>query len=54
MAYAQWVSFTVKVKGFAGKTDNANLSWGKFYKYDNKDEEIADVNGIKFEKRPNL
>lgn len=49
MAYAQWVSFTIKVKGFAGTTDYGNLSWGKFYKYDNKDDEIANVKGIKFQ-----
>ncbi|MDG4596773.1 MAG: aegerolysin family protein [Candidatus Contendobacter sp.] len=51
MAYGQWVSFTVRVKGFAGRADLANLIWGKFYKYDDKDSEIdiAAVNNIKFE-----
>ncbi len=50
MAYGQWVSFSIKTKGFNGVVNNATLSWGKFYKYDNKDEEVdsSQINGIQF------
>jgi Aegerolysin len=40
MAYAQWVSFTMKTIGFNANVSGATLSWGKFYQWDNKDQEV--------------
>lgn len=50
MAYAQWVSFTIKTVGFSATTDYCGLDWGKWYKWDNKDDEIGSVNGITLDK----
>ena len=48
MAYAQWVSFTIKAVGFSGVIDFSSLVWGKFYQWDDKDNEVS-VNGIQFD-----
>ncbi|KKC98871.1 MULTISPECIES: aegerolysin family protein [Photobacterium] len=47
MAYAQWVSYTVIADNCNLQVKNAEHSWGKFYKYDNKDDELSpeEVNG---------
>ena len=47
MAYAQWVSYTVLAVNINVTIKNAGLSWGKFYKFDNKDHELSpdEVNG---------
>ncbi|HCG8095750.1 aegerolysin family protein [Vibrio parahaemolyticus] len=47
MAYAQWVSYTVIADNCNLTVKNAQHSWGKFYRYDNKDDELSpdDVNG---------
>ncbi len=51
MAYGQWVSFNIKLKGFSGTIGDAKLKWGKFYKYDNKDKELEvyEINAITLE-----
>ena len=51
MAYAQWVSFTMKTIGFDATVDSASLDWGKFYKWDNKDQEesAGDIDTLKFQ-----
>ena len=41
MAYAQWVSFNMKTSGFSANVQNASLDWGKFYHYDDKDQEVS-------------
>lgn len=47
MAYAQWVSYTILANNCSLTIENAQLSWGKFYKYDDKDDELSpdEVNG---------
>ena len=47
MAYAQWVSYSILADNFSATIKNAPLSWGKFYKYDDKDNELSpsQVNG---------
>lgn len=40
MAYAQWVTLEIDVKGFDVIIQNVNLSWGKFHQLNNKDSEI--------------
>ena len=47
MAYAQWVSYSILADNFSATIKNASLSWGKFYKYDDKDNELSpdQVNG---------
>ncbi|RPJ77934.1 MAG: aegerolysin [Alphaproteobacteria bacterium] len=45
MAYAQWVTMTLKPIGFDLTVKNVKLDWGKFYAKDNKDIEI-DKSGI--------
>jgi hypothetical protein len=48
MAYAQWIEVKVVSENMNLKVKNANLSWGKFYQYGNKDNEISteDINKI--------
>ncbi|MCD7726331.1 MAG: aegerolysin family protein [Clostridiales bacterium] len=41
MAYAQWATFDINVKGFSVIIQNASLAWGKFYVLDHKDQEIS-------------
>ncbi|KAM0421012.1 hypothetical protein ACHAPT_011255 [Fusarium lateritium] len=45
MAYAQWVYILIQVqRGMSSKPVtlwNVNLNWGKFYQYDNKDQEVS-------------
>ncbi|KAF4415276.1 Aegerolysin family protein [Fusarium austroafricanum] len=45
MAYAQWVYILLKIQGSVGSTPvtlwNVHLDTGKFYQYDNKDEEVS-------------
>lgn len=40
MAYAQWATFDINVKGFAVIIQNVDLKWGKFHELDDKDKEI--------------
>lgn len=48
MAYAQWVSITIKSKGTTLSVKNAEHPWGKFYQCPNKDKEVSegDINQI--------
>jgi hypothetical protein len=48
MAYAQWVVMTVGATGTTLSIKNAQLAWGKFYQYNDKDREVSsdDVNKI--------
>ena len=41
MAYKEWVALEVKATDYPLSVQNANLSWGKFYQYPNKDAEIS-------------
>ena len=41
MAYAQWVSYTITCQNFDAQIKNAKLEWGKFYQWDDKDDEIS-------------
>ncbi|CAJ0552499.1 Ff.00g005770.m01.CDS01 [Fusarium sp. VM40] len=43
MAYAQWVYILIQAKLASGEISvkNVNLNWGKFFKYNNKDDEIS-------------
>ncbi|KAG5660805.1 hypothetical protein KAF25_002448 [Fusarium avenaceum] len=43
MAYAQWVYILIQAKLSSGEISikNVNLNWGKFFKYNNKDDEIS-------------
>ena len=41
MAYAQWVSYSILADNFSATIKNASLSWEKFYKYDDKDNELS-------------
>lgn len=47
MAYAQWVSYSILADNFDVTIRNASHSWGKFYQFDNKDQELKpeQVNG---------
>ena len=40
MAYAQWVSITVKAIGFDCKINKLSLKWGKLYRNNDKYKEI--------------
>ncbi|GKU08627.1 asp-hemolysin [Fusarium langsethiae] len=48
MAYAQWVYILIQSKIASGEISirNVNLNWGKFYQWDNKDNEIS-VDAVK-------
>ncbi|KAH7232772.1 aegerolysin type hemolysin [Fusarium tricinctum] len=50
MAYGQWVYILIQSKIASGNISvkNVNIMWGKFYKYDDKDNEISpqDVGNI--------
>ncbi|RGP64278.1 aegerolysin family [Fusarium sporotrichioides] len=48
MAYAQWVYILIQNKIASGEISirNVNLNWGKFYQWDNKDNEIS-VDAVK-------
>lgn len=48
MAYAQWIEVKIVSENMTLKVKNANLNWGKFYEYGNKDKEISkdDINKI--------
>lgn len=41
MAYAQWVSYSIIADNCNLQIKNSQHSWGKFYKYDNKDNELS-------------
>ncbi|KAM0227517.1 hypothetical protein ACHAP5_012168 [Fusarium lateritium] len=43
MAYAQWVYILIQSKIASGEISikNVNLNWGKFFNYNNKDDEIS-------------
>ena len=47
MAYAQWLSITIKAVGFDCKIGKLSLKWGKLYRNNDKDKEInvSEVNG---------
>lgn len=49
MAYAQWIEIKVVSENMTLEVKNASLSWGKFYKYGDKDDEISsgDINKLK-------
>ncbi|MGB7710095.1 MAG: aegerolysin family protein [Microcoleus sp.] len=53
MAYAQWVSYNLYPKNFEATIKNSKLSWGKFYTWDNKDNELSPerVNGTVIAKK---
>ncbi len=52
MAYAQWVSFTMKAANFDAFVGGAHRDWGKFYQWDNKDKEVSNstIDEIELEK----
>ncbi|KAG8673810.1 hypothetical protein FPOAC2_07281 [Fusarium poae] len=43
MAYGQWVYIIIQSKIASGEISlkNVSLNWGKFYQWDNKDQEIS-------------
>lgn len=49
MAYGQWVSYSILADNAELTIKNASTSWGKFYAYDNKDQELTpdQINGTK-------
>jgi hypothetical protein len=48
MAYAQWVVMTVGATGTTLSIKNAQVAWGKFFQYNDKDREVSsdDINKI--------
>lgn len=49
MAYAQWIEIKIVSEGMTLKVKNAGLSWGKFYKQGDKNDEISTDNINKIE-----
>lgn len=49
MAYAQWVSITIYPSNFQATIKNVALSWGKFYRNGDKNDEVpvSEIEGTK-------